>query len=178
MKRLFGTLALAAALSLGTSSEAQAQFTFGPMAAYHGWADLGVGAAFDMPMESIHEQVSLWGSFIYFFPDGGGSFGSTSVDAKYWELNGGLAYDFVSSGSVTPFAAAGLNIARFSWDYDGPFEDIVGGFSSGTEIGLSIGGGIKTMLGDSMSGELGGRFEINGGDDFVIEAKLGFPMGG
>ncbi len=178
MKRLLGTLMLATALAFGASSEAQAQFTFGPGVAYHDDADLGVGVWFATPMASIHEQVSLWGSFIYFFPSEGASFGSSSVDAKYFEINGGLSYAFVTEGSIVPFVSAGLNIGRYSVDYSGPLDDLVGDFGSSTDIGLSVGGGIRTMLGESLTGVAGARFELGGGDGFVLEAGLGFPMGG
>lgn len=178
MKRLFGSLLLAAAVTFGASSEAQAQFTFGPMAAFHDDFDLGVGAHFSTPMASIHEQVGLWGSFIYFFPGEGGSFGAASADLKYFEINGGLSYMFPLSGSIEPFVAAGLNIARASIDYSGPGEEFVGDLGSSTDIGLSVGGGIKTGLGDSLTGMLGARLELGGGEGFVVEAGLGFPMGG
>ncbi len=171
MKRLFGSLLLAAAVTFGASTEAEAQFTFGPMAAYHDDMDFGVGAGFTMPTTGIHEQVGLWGSFLYFFPDAGGNFGGVDVDVSYFEINGGLYYDFVTSGSITPYALAGLVIARFS-------ADVAGFGNSDTDIGLNLGGGIKTMLGDSMTGLVGARLELQDGSGFVIEAGLGFPMGG
>ena len=180
MKRLVGTLMLAGAIALGASSEAQAQFTFGPGVAWHDDVDLGIGVWFATPLPQLHEQVSLTGSFIYFFPDGGTDLGSGgSIDVSYWELNPGLAYSFVAEGSITPFVAAGLNNGRYSVDYDGPFDDLIGfGFSSGTEIGLNIGGGIRTMLGESLTGVAAGRLELGGGEGLVIEAGIGFPMGG
>lgn len=178
MKRLFGSLLLAAAVTFGASSEAEAQFTFGPMAAFHDDFDLGVGVGFTTPMTSIHEQVGIWGSFLYFFPGGGADFGVGSVDTSYMEFNGGLSYDFPTSGSITPYVLGGLVIARFSVDYDGAFDDVIDASASNTEIGLNLGGGIKTMLGDSMTGTLGARLELQDGSGFVIEAGLGFPMGG
>ena len=178
MKRLLGTLMLATALAFGASSEAQAQFTFGPGVAYHDDADLGVGVWFATPMASIHEQVSLWGSFIYFFPDGGTSIGSSSVDVSYFEVNGGLSYAFVTEGAIVPFVSAGLNVARYSVDYSGPIDDLFDIGASSTDIGLSVGGGIRTSLGDSMTGVAGARLELGGGEGFVIEAGIGFPMGG
>jgi hypothetical protein len=181
MKRLFGTVMVAATLVLGASSQAQAQdpsFTFGPGVAYHDDFDLGVGVWFSTPMASIHEQVSLWGSFIYFFPSEGASFGASSVDLKYFEINGGLSYAFVTEGTIVPFVSAGLNIARASVDYDGPGEEFIGDLGSNTDIGLSVGGGIRTMLGESLTGVAGARLELGGGEGFVIEAGLGFPMGG
>jgi hypothetical protein len=180
MKRLLGTLVLAGAVTFGTASDAQAQFTFGPGVAYHDDADLGIGVWFASPLPSLHEQVSLTGSFIYFFPDGDRDLvGGNSFDVSYWELNPGLAYSFPTESSITPFVAAGLNIARWSVDVDGPLDDFIDlGYSSGTDIGLNVGGGIRTMLGDSFTGVAAGRLELGGGDGFVIEAGLGFPMGG
>lgn len=179
MKRLFGSLLLAAAVTFGASSEAQAQFTFGPQAAFHDDADFGVGAWFSVPMASIHEQVSILANFLYFFPDGGVDLGAgNSVDVSYWELNGGLKYDFPMSGSIVPFVMAGLNVGKYSVDYDGPLDDFIDVGYGDTEIGLNVGGGLTTTLGDSLTGLLGGRIELGGGEGFVIEAGLGFPMGG
>ena len=166
MKRLIGSLLLAVAVTFGSSSETQAQFTFGPLAAFHDDFDFGIGADFSMPMESIHEQVELWGSFIYFFPD---------FNFNFWEINGGLAYNFPTSGSITPYVAGGLIIARFSVD---GADELVGFGASSTDIGLNLGGGIKTGLGDSLTGRVGARLELKDGSGFVIEAGLGFPMGG
>ncbi len=177
MKRLMGTLLLAAALAFGASSEAQAQFTFGPKAAFHDDADLGVGVFFMTPAESINENVSIWGNFLYFFPGEGTSAGAFSADLTYFEINGGLMYDFVTEGSITPFVSAGLNVARASVDVDGPGTDLIDVDSSNTDIGLNVGGGIKTMLGDSLTGLAQARLELGGGEGFVIEAGLGFPMG-
>lgn len=177
MKRLFGSLLLAAAVTFGASSEAQAQFTFGPQAAFHDDADLGVGAWFSVPMPSIHEQISILANFLYFFPGDGGGFGVADIDLKYWELNGGLKYDFPTSGSITPFVMAGLQYAKYSLDYDGPGEEFVDAYGDG-DIGLNVGGGLTTNLGDSLTGMLGGRLELGGGEGFVLEAGLGFPMGG
>lgn len=178
MKRLFGSLLLAAAVSFGASSEAEAQFTFGPQAAFHDDADLGVGAWFSVPMPSIHEQISILANFLYFFPDGGSDFGVAEIDVSYWELNGGLKYDFPTSGAITPFVMAGIQYAKYSIDYDGPGDDLFDtGYGDG-DIGLNVGGGLTTSLGDSLTGLLGGRLELGGGEGFVLEAGLGFPMGG
>lgn len=177
MKRLFGTMMLATALVFGASSEAEAQFTFGPAAAFHEDADFGAGVFFTTPLQSVHENVSLWGNFLYFFPGEGGSFGAFSADLNYYEINGGLMYDFAASGSIIPFVSGGLNIARASVDYDGPGEEFVGDLGSNTDIGLNLGGGIKTGLGDSLTGIAQARIELGGGEAFVLEAGLGFPMG-
>lgn len=165
MNKTLRTLALAAAL-LAVPSFAQAQATLGPQLAYHDDADFGIGAALTLSADAIHEQVDFMFDFAWFFPE------NDAID--YFELNGGLLYDFIVEGStVTPFALGGLNIA--SWSVDSGFPGAEG--LDGTELGLNLGGGLKFNAG-TLRPMVGVRFEIEGGEGFVLFGTIPFNLQG
>jgi hypothetical protein len=162
MNKTLRALAIAAAL-VAVPSFAQAQATLGPQVAYHNDFDFGVGAALTLSADAIHEQVDFLFDFAWFFPEVDG------VD--YFELNGGLMYDFLlEESTVTPFALAGLNVASIS--VDTPF-----GGGDNTELGLNLGGGLKFNAG-SLRPTVGVRLEIEGGDGFVIFGTIPFNLQG
>lgn len=173
MRKLLGSIALAAMLAV--PSQAEAQLTLGAGAAFHGNFDFGVGVWGMTPMPSIHENVSIGGDFTFFFPDDGGA---TGVDFSYFEINPNLFYSFTGAdASFTPFALAGVNIARFSVDSE--LGNVPGVGSSSTDVGLNLGGGISFGSGDSgVTPVVGAKLELGGGEDFVIFGGIGFPVGG
>ena len=94
------------------------------------------------------------------------------ADCSFFEINGNVTYDFRLEGSaVQPFALLGLNVARASVDA-GSLGD-----ESNTEIGLNVGGGVAFNVG-SLRPSLGGRFEISGGEGFVVFFTLPFEVSG
>ena len=140
-----------------TPSLGEAQATLGPTLAYHDGFDFGIGATLRTPRTGFGEGVGLMVDFIYFFPEG------TGLSA--WELNGNVTYDFpLQESTVLPFVLGGLNLAHGS----GP-----GG--GNTELGLNVGGGIEFDLG-TFRPVAGGRFEISGGEGFVIFITLPFAL--
>lgn len=159
-------LFFAAAVLVAVPSQARAQSTFGPVAAFHDDADFGVGAFLSMGMPSIHENVNLLVDGEIYFP--GDNF-------DYFTVNGGLTYDFAANGTVTPFALGQLGIRRASYDCEGLGCEGFDG-ASDTDVGLNLGGGVK--FGGSLQPTLGARFEIGDGTGFVVFGSLGFPMGG
>ena len=147
-----------------TPGLSQAQVTLGPTLAYDNDVDFGIGAMVGVPLSSFGDGVRLMADVVLFFPD------ATGVD--YFEINGGVTYDFpVENSTVTPFALAGINIGRTSVDIPG----LPGG--SSTELGLNVGGGIKFDAGN-LRPTAGVRLEISGGELFVIFASLPFQLGG
>lgn len=159
MRKLLGAVALATFLAV--PSMAQAQFTLGPIAAFHDDFDFGIGAYASIAVPSLDENLSINPSFVYYFPDG--------FDA--WEINGDVVYHFEVSDEtpVLPFAMAGLNIVNVSVDFDGAS-------ASDTEIGLNLGGGISFRA-ESLSPFVGAKFEIQDGSGFVVFGGVGFPVG-
>jgi opacity protein-like surface antigen len=159
MKKLLCALALAAMIGLPASASAQMQA--GPILAYHTDAEaVGIGAFLGIPIPSI-EGLSIVPDFTWFFPDG----------YDYFEINGDAVYSFTvgPDSPVVPFAMAGINIARFS--YDSQFVD------SSTDVGLNLGGGVQFSAG-TLSPFAGAKFEIQDSTGFVIFGGLSFMLGG
>lgn len=160
MKTTLRVLALAAALGT-VPAAAQAQATLGPIVQYHDYADFGVGVALELPASGLAENLNFLGDFTVFFPDAPG------VDVL--QINGNLTYDFpLEDGSVLPFALAGLNVTRFSFDSDA--------IPSNTELGLNIGGGIKFDAGP-LRPTVGFRLELEGGDGWAFFGSVPFKLG-
>lgn len=163
MRKFLSALAAVAFLALGPAG-VDAQVQIGPTIAFHDDFDFGIGATLAAQAPQLGESIGFMADFIVFFPDPQG------VD--YFEINGNLTYDFpLAESTVLPFALVGLNIARASVDAG------TLGNASNTDIGLNLGGGLSFDLG-SVRPSVGGRFEVNGGEGFVIFATLPFEVGG
>lgn len=163
MRKLVTGLATAAFLALGPVA-VHAQVQIGPTLALHDDFDFGIGATLAAQAPGLGQGIGFMADFIVFFPDTDG------VD--YLEINGNVTYDFpIEDSTVLPFALGGLNIARVSVDA-GALGD-----ASETDIGVNLGGGISFDL-DRFRPSVGVRFEVNGGDGFVVFATLPFEVGG
>ena len=157
----FAIAALAAVAVFAAPRAAQAQVTLGPTAAFHGDFDFGIGATVAAPLDALGEGFGLLADFLYFFPEG---------NLDYLELNGNVTYDLpLEDSPVMPFVLGGLNIARAS-------VEAFGVSASNTEIGLNVGGGIEFDAG-SFRPTVGARFELSGGEGFVIWGTLPFALG-
>jgi opacity protein-like surface antigen len=100
------------------------------------------------------------GSFDFFFPDAG----------SYFELNAGVATSFsMPTAPVTPYAGAGLNIARSSIDFGGTI-----GTRSNTDVGLNVFGGVRFKPMGTLIPFAEARIELGGGENFVISGGLLF----
>ena len=159
MKKLLCAVALAGMLGLPASASAQVEA--GPLLAYH--TDLeavGIGGYVGIPVASV-PGLSIVPNFLWFFPDG----------FDFFEINGDVAYNFEvgPDSPVVPFAFAGLNIARTSFD-------VLGVSGSSTDVGLNLGGGVNFQAG-SLAPFAGAKFEIQDGTGFVIFGGLGFQLG-
>jgi hypothetical protein len=114
--------------------------------------------------------VELHGSFDYFFPSdppGGG-------DLTYWEINANLVYVVpLGSPPINPYFGGGLNLA-----HAGVESPLPGGgtISLGDEdLGLNLVGGTSINLNNSrLRPFVEARFELSGGEQFVVTAGLQF----
>ena len=160
-------IAACAALFILSPGALQAQVGLGGQLSWAEDAELGIGARGTFGLPST-VPLEIHGSVDYFFPPED-AFG---VSVTYWEANANLVYMFqIPASPVAPYAGAGLNLGYFSRDIDIPGED-----SSSTELGLNLLGGAKFNLGPvTPFGEL--RFEVNGGEQFVISAGALFSVG-
>ncbi len=167
------TLASTAAilvLTLGAVLPAGAQeLQMGPYLAYHDDADLGVGGMVAVPLPSMAEHLSFMGDVGVFFPD---HWGGRSVDVNYWEANANALFQFpLEDYSFTPWALAGLNIARWSVGR-GDFEERS---RSDTEIGINLGGGM-TFGSGPIRPFVGVKVELDGGRGGVVFGGLAFSI--
>ena len=144
----------------------QAQVGLGGQLSWAEDFDLGIGAraTFGLPTTIPLEII---GSVDYFFPE---SVPGASV--TYWEANANIVYMFqIPASPIAPYAGGGLNLAYGSVDLGIPGVD-----ASSTQVGLNILGGAKFNLGPvTPFGEM--RFELNGGEQFVISAGALFSVG-
>jgi len=162
-KTVLGFAAVAAALVVAAPSVEAQSVQVGPTLAFHDDFDFGIGATVGAQLPSLGQGIGFMGDFLIFFPDEDG------ID--YFEFNGNLTYDFpLANSTAVPFVLAGLNLGRVS-------VDVLGLDTSNTELGLNLGGGIVFDLA-SFRPAVGGRFEIEGGEGFVIFATLPFSVGG
>jgi opacity protein-like surface antigen len=111
------------------------------------------------------ERHEVQGNGFYNRVEGFNGFG---FDADY-------LYNFTrpSGSTFTPFAGAGINVTRFSFDC-GDIDDLFGIDCSTTDTALQIGGGIKRPLasGREFFAEL--FFLLNDASPIMIRAGLGF----
>ena len=176
MKRFYILLAL---LTLGLlalpSGNASAQsFTFGPHLIYDlDVESLGVGAQARANVNLGGYALILNPSLEYYFMDDGEIF-DENFSQSLMQLNVDLLYQFQGTeGTFSPYAGAGLAIARYSYDYDAPGLDLD---DSNTDTGLNL------IAGATMNAQ--GSFQPFGqayltvGDGTRIGVKVGVMIGG
>lgn len=171
---------LLAAVLAGVAGPVSAQ-RFGVHANWSDDFDFGLGGRVEVDAlnlitdEGPFSRTFFIGTFDYFFPDCGFDGDDDSFDCSYWEINGNLAIPLAASG-IDPYVGAGLNIARFSADYDGvvPGVDIEG---SDTDVGLNLLGGLRFLI-SSLSAYAEARLELGGGEQFVITGGILVGGGG
>lgn len=167
--RLSFALLAATALLFG-AAPAAAQLGIGPQISYADDFDLGIGGRLQFGMGTLFGDEGFAGSLIgittfdWFFPDCG------DIDCSYLEFNANAAYPFARQSEFSPYVGAGLHFARWSSDADTGLGNLG---KDATEIGLNLLGGLLYDLGTfSAYGE--GRFEIGGGEQFVLTFGLLF----
>jgi hypothetical protein len=170
--------ALVLALLVSIPATARAQMQVGPVVAFHGDFDFGVGGFLSVPMASIHENLSFLVDAQLFFP-GSENFGGDEVDVSFLTVAGGALMAFpLEAQSFTPFAFGQLAFRRYSVDYDGPGSEFFDVGVSSNDIGLHLGGGLSFGQPGGMNPSVGARFELGDGNSFAIFGALGFPIGG
>ena len=169
---------VAFAAALFVAAPAQAQIAFGPQVSWGSDSDLGVGARVEVPVggmitgdsESVLAALKFIGSGDYFFVDCGDS---ENVDCSWIELNANAAVPLPLEG-FSPYVGGGLNFTMVSVEFDD--EVCPAGAdcdSSNSEVGLNVLGGLSFPLG-GMNAFAEGRFELGGGEQFVLSAGILF----
>lgn len=112
---------------------------------------------------SITPNIRAGIDFIYYL--------GSPENTTYWGLNFNGHYHFETSGTISPYLLAGLNVSNFSIDIDIPGAG--SGSAGNSEIGLNIGGGAEYPLSfGAFFAEA--KYVISNYDQFVIGAGLRF----
>lgn len=161
MKR--ATTFVAALVLAGGLTALPAQVRFGPQLSFADDTDFGVGARLEYMPRLLFKDAPVMSvaSFDWFFPDV-----PSGVDFTYWEINYNIAYMF-KADALTPYAGGGLNFAYASASA-GPFS------GSDSKLGLNLMGGLKFRLASRLTPFVEGRFELSGGEQFVVTGGLLF----
>jgi len=134
---------------------------YGPQASFADEADLGLGARAHWTMKT-RLPLALIGTFDYFFPST-----EAGVDASHWELNSNLAYQF--GRRWRPYVGPGLNFAHRSANFTGTEFS---GSDSG--VGMNVLGGVRRVDGRKRQYFAEARYEIGGGEQFLVTAGVLF----
>jgi hypothetical protein len=141
-------------LAVGAGDVRAQGFRWGPELSLADDADFGIGAR--MEFDFTGSPLTLIANGDVFFPGN---------DVTWIELNANLVYNFdlASAPTVTPYAGGGLNIR---------YAD-VGSGGSDTDAGLNLLGGVRFDAG-SISPFVEAKFEIEGGDQFIVTGGILF----
>ena len=177
-----GWAVLVVSLGLVVAAQpAQAQLAFGPQLVWGDDADFGIGGRLDFDLAgplAIEDGPlqNLFGSATgsYFFDDCP-SRTPDLVDCSFIEFNGNANVPFtIEDSSTEGYLGAGLHLARFSVDTNGPVEE-PGLFIpvTDTEIGLNLLGGFKFPFSD-LTAFVEGKLGLVGAQQFVLSAGILF----
>lgn len=164
MREILTGLCVSALVAIG-GSDLQAQVALGPEVSLAEHVDAGIGVVLEAPLTSVNANLEFAGRFTLYFPD--------VID--YWEIDGDVRYLFplADQPQLLPYALGGIAIGRYSYDSNGPGEDISRG---NTEVGLRVGGGLKIPMERVLPFvELG--LGIGDIPDFTFRGGLTFPLG-
>lgn len=143
---------------------AERRLRLGVQASYGGDSDFGIGARVT---RKVGADLTLIGSFDYFFPSN--TEGVVSVKREYWEANGNLVYPLAESLGL--YAGAGLNLAHPSAELS--FLD-TRTTASETNLGLNLLAGVKRGFRSSLQLFGEAKYEIKGGEQFVLSVGVLF----
>lgn len=168
MKKLMTVLGAVTIFAIAPNA-VEGQIYLGPEVAYHDDFNFGIGAVVEFDTPSITPGMGFWGDFIIFFP---------GDNQDYFEFNANLTYDFpLEDAPVVPFALAGLNIGRWSYDAGDIDPEFGVGDTSSTDLGFNLGGGVQFQAG-SFNPRAGIRVTIADNTGIVFFASLPFQVAG
>lgn len=168
MRKVYRTLALAAVAAF-IPAVAHAQgvkpFHFGVQGDFEtDGSNFGVGGRVEYGLATMVPSLTNFrvaGSFDYFFVGSG---------VTLWELNANALTDIpMSSSPLNLYIGAGLNYAHASVDLGGAFGTV-----SNSDVGLNVLGGLRFKNMGSMTPFVEARFELGGGENFIITGGLLF----
>ena len=168
---------IVAALATVGASQADAQIHVGPVVAFANDFDLGVGALAIVPLEELSESLELSGSFLYFFPsEGTDMISGVQSDVDYWEVNGNLGIVIpTDNSSFTPYLGTGLNVGRVSGRV--AISGVGETSETDTHVGLNLFAGVR-FGSESTRPFAEARYQIGGGEQFMVAGGVTIPLGG
>lgn len=167
MRKLFGLSAVAAIVAVaplkaqGVVAVPREPANLGIQASYAEDAHFGIGLRYENDVNKVISSAPARLHFIfafdYFFPE-------APVDT-YYEGNFNLTYQFGDMRrAIGPYFGGGLNYAK---------AEVTGG-GSASEIGLNVLGGIRFRSASKMVPFLEVRYELGGGEQFVLTGGILF----
>lgn len=135
---------------------------YGPHASFADESDLGLGGRALWSFTN-RRPLALITSFDYFFPSA-----PTGVEAGHWELNGNVAYHF--GRRWRPYVGPGLNLARRTTEV--VLADELS--NSDTALGINLLGGVRRVDGRKRQYFAEARYEVKGGEQFLVTAGVLF----
>ena len=171
MKRMLfaaGLLGLAAVSGAQAQQAASADRTrFGAQVSFASDdVDLGVGGHLDLPMNQLFQNQPVFAqiSADIFFPGN---------DLTYFELNWNLLYKFrIPNSPLAPYAGAGVNFAYLK--DGGVCTTTPGADCSSTDLGVNLAGGVQFPNAGRLLPFVQARFELKGGELFVLSGGVHF----
>ena len=142
------------------SAEAQG-VRFAPQVSLGEDSDFGIGGRVNFDMSSTFRSPGFFivGEFDYFFPGN---------NVNYWELNGNLGWLIPGvRGNVRPYVGGGLNYAHVS------FDNCTGNCGN-SDVGVNLMGGINLQTRTKIMPFIEGKFELGGGEQFVLKGGIYF----
>jgi hypothetical protein len=145
---------------------AQAQFSLGVQGNWADDFDFGVGARAAYSLQQINQPVVIFGTFDWFFPS------QPAVgDFNYYEFNLNAAYIASIRMDLDTWVGLGLNVA-FTELKNTALPD-----ASESRAGLNLLAGAKYKFGKAFGVFGEARFEVEGGEQFVLTGGLDYTFG-
>lgn len=166
-----------ATLLFAIAAPAAAQIYVSPEVAFASDFNIGVGFGVEVPVEEVNDRFSIHGNALYFFPgESAEEIPGVDADVDYWELNANGRFRIpLADQSWTPYLGAGLNIGRVSGSVS--IDGVGSTKETSTELGVNVLGGVQ--FGDGASRPfVEGRYELGGGEQFVLSGGISLAIGG
>lgn len=148
--KTFKTLLLAI-FFIGFACTAQAQFRIGPLVAFGGSTDIGIGAKAKFDLD---DKFKISPSVIFL--------GSNDL-RSITEFNGDAHYAFTNNEDALFYGIGGLNIEATSSDLDAV---------SGIDIGINLGVGAEFVIAEKFNAFAEAKFGVGGSSQFLVSGGI------
>lgn len=133
--------------------------------------EIGIGGLGEF---KVGDKVTISPQLIFYFPDDNNGRGN-DWKQSFLEINGNVHYYFFDEDIFEIYGLAGLNFARWSYEYNDGFGNEVD--DSGVELGLNLGAGMNFDIGKNFVPFAELRLTVGEFDQFVLSTGLKFNLG-